>query len=107
MCRRPYGASLADTESRKDPPEQIVRTDFAGDFAESLCSQPQLFRKQIQLPIADRRMRPRYLQVLARGLQRLQVSLASEEQRLATRFAPADPAQQLSTQHVEARTGLG
>ena len=38
---------LADTEGREDPPEQIIRRELAGDFAEALLGLAQFFGHQL------------------------------------------------------------
>src|SRR5471030_577224 len=46
------GTSLADTEARKDLPQQVIGAEFAGDSRETLLPQPEFFRHQFKDLIA-------------------------------------------------------
>src|SRR6266480_3233822 len=71
--------SLADAKARKNSPQQVVRGARAGDFTQTLCSQPQFLGKKFQLAVALRRVLVRDDQVILRCLQRLQMARAREK----------------------------
>ena len=50
-------ALLADAEAREDAAEQIVRREFARDFAEGLLSNAQFFGDELVPPISSRNQR--------------------------------------------------
>ena len=45
------GALLANAEAGKNPPQQVIRGEFAGDFGESVLRQAQVFGQQLTGPV--------------------------------------------------------
>lgn len=67
LTRCPADPSLlANAEAPEDFAEQVVGTERAGDAVERPLAQSQLFRKEIEPPIAFLRVRRRRVEVSAR-----------------------------------------
>ena len=79
MGRDPEQASLPNTEPAEDHPQQVVGGDGAGDSAQGLMGQAQLFGKEVQRLVAQGHMLLGVLKVGQCFGQRLQVALAGNE----------------------------
>ena len=71
--------SLPDAEPAEDHPQQVVSGDGAGDAAQGLMGQAQLFGKEVQRLVAQGHMLAGVLKVGQRFGKRLKMALAGDE----------------------------
>src|SRR5690606_25156484 len=97
-------ASLPDAEAGKNFTQQIVAGELAGNRAEFLMCQPQLFRKQVQYLIVVFGVAAGEGEVFFGGFEREHMAFAGEPGRLGA-GCPAGNVEQALAQGVEVVAG--